>query len=102
MPYLARKRELSNTARDGQSLAELGSTYDSLSLFGEDPVRIDLKSVHFADQKNRGRLSKGADVNIAKPPHAAMNAPRGPRNPQIFTDAALSSTLPASVVCKIR
>src|SRR2546421_12823321 len=32
------------------------------------------------------QLSNGAEVSIAMQPHVAINAPSGPRNPQIFTD----------------
>src|SRR5580704_15202427 len=35
------------------------------------------------------QLSKGAEVIMANPPHAAMKAPSGPRKPHIFTLAAL-------------
>lgn len=39
---------------------------------------------------------------MANPPQAAMKAPSGPRNPQIFTDAAFARASPEKVVCRIR
>src|SRR5262249_25209506 len=48
------------------------------------------------------QLSKGAEVSMQNPPQAAMNAPSGPRNPQIFTEFSLIVAFPANVVCKIR
>src|ERR1700722_8393710 len=48
------------------------------------------------------QLSKGAEVSMANPPHAAMNAPRGPRNPQIRTDDSLAAESALKVVCRIR
>src|SRR4029077_11553627 len=48
------------------------------------------------------QLSKGAEVSMQKPPHAAINAPNGPRNPSTLTEASLASLSPAKVVCRIR
>src|ERR1700683_5258162 len=47
------------------------------------------------------QLSNGADVSMAMQPHTAMNAPSGPRNPQIFTDASCVTVSCPNVVCKI-
>src|SRR5579872_6718288 len=39
---------------------------------------------------------------MAIPPQAAMNAPSGPRNPQMRTEAARSGDAAANVVCRMR
>src|SRR5712692_267787 len=44
------------------------------------------------------QLSKGAEVSMQKPPHAEINAPNGPRNPNTLTEAFLASASPANVV----
>jgi len=36
------------------------------------------------------QLSKGAEVSMAMPPHAAMKAPSGAWKPRTLTEAALS------------
>jgi len=46
--------------------------------------------------------SNGAEVIIAIPPQAAMNAPSGPRNPQILTEASRSGESVWNVVERIR
>lgn len=74
MPYLAGKSELSTGTRDRQCLAELRSTYSALSLFCEDPVRIDMKSVQIFTENNRSRLSKSANVEFRR--KARVNPPR--------------------------
>src|SRR5216683_4973223 len=48
------------------------------------------------------QLSNGADVSIATHPHTAMNAPSGPRNPQIFTDVSRAAGSPPNVALKIK
>src|SRR6516165_5221314 len=47
------------------------------------------------------QLSKGAEVNMQKPPQAAMKAPSGPRKPQICTECFLVAS-GTKVVCRIR
>src|SRR5438094_392652 len=48
------------------------------------------------------QLSNGADVIMATPPHAQMNAPSGPRNPHIEIDTSRSGEFFRSVVERIR
>src|SRR6516225_7775239 len=48
------------------------------------------------------QLSNGAEVNMQKPPHAAMKAPSGPWNPQIRTEDALAAASRANVVRRIK
>ena len=48
------------------------------------------------------QLSNGAEVNMQKPPHAAMKAPSGPWNPQIRTECSLAAASGANVVCSIK
>jgi len=73
MPYLAGKGELSNGMRDRQSLFELRSMYDPLSLFSKGPVRVYVKSVQIFTEKNRRRLSKSPNVKFRR--NARMNPP---------------------------
>src|SRR5580704_333684 len=47
------------------------------------------------------QLSKGAEVNMQKPPQAEMKAPSGPRKPQICTECAPAAS-GANVVCRIK
>src|SRR5260370_30420536 len=47
------------------------------------------------------QLSKGAEVSIAIQTHVAMNAPSGPRNPQIFTETLCAVASPPNVVVRI-
>lgn len=74
MPDLAGKSELSESTRNRQGLAELRSTYNALSLIGEDRVRIDVKAVQIFTEKNRSRLSKSANVEFGR--NARVNPPR--------------------------
>src|SRR5689334_10152351 len=48
------------------------------------------------------QLSNGADVIIAIPPHAAIKAPSGPRNPHIHTEHSRSSDRGLNVVDRMR
>jgi len=45
MPYLSGDRELSKRMRDGEGLAELCSTYATLSLLSSDSVHVDVESI---------------------------------------------------------
>jgi len=54
-------------------LSELGSTYKVLGLLGKYPVRVEMKSVQVFTQKNRGWLSKSANVEFRG--HTCVNAP---------------------------
>src|SRR5437016_12262728 len=47
------------------------------------------------------QLSNGAEVSIAMQPHVAINAPSGPRNPQIFTDLLCMAVSPPNVAVRI-
>jgi hypothetical protein len=49
---------------NGQCLSELGSAYQALGLLGKYPVRVEMKSVQVFTQKNRGSLSKSANVEF--------------------------------------
>src|SRR5690349_4740610 len=48
------------------------------------------------------QLSNGAEVIIATPPQAQMNAPSGPRNPHIVTDTSHNAEFFLKVVERIR